>query len=63
MKWHTEKPMRNGSYIVVDRVWRMWDRGEWESNYGWCIRGRWLGHDCVVAWTDPPTLPDIKSDE
>ena len=56
MTWHTDSPPRQGEYLAVDG-WGQRTVAVWRSDLGWCVRGRWLGHDGVLGWMDLPEVP------
>lgn len=57
VSWRTGRPTRNDDYLVVDKVYWARKMGYYRSDFGWCINGRWLGHDAVRYWTELPDLP------
>ena len=57
MTWHTDPPTRRSAYLVVDRMYRGMTLAHWTPEQGWCIRGRWLGHDGAECWMELPAMP------
>lgn len=55
-------PTTNGEYLVVDRIWRGMSVAQYmpesRPSMGWCINGRWLGHDAVECLDYLPDLPE-----
>ena len=56
MTWHTHQPPHRGEYLVVDS-WSKREVAQWRPDLGWCVRGKWVGHDGVTAWMELPELP------
>jgi hypothetical protein len=58
MTWRTGTPPK-GRYVVVDRIYGSMDLASYDPHpsLGWCIRGRWLGHDAALCWTPGPDYP------
>lgn len=54
--WQTGAPPRPGDYLVVDG-WLGRAVGTWVNPYGWCIRGRYLGKDGALCWSELPDVP------
>jgi hypothetical protein len=59
MQWSFGLPNHQGQFIVVDRMYHSITDANWRPDLGWCIRGRWLGHDAVDCWIDVGDLPPI----
>lgn len=55
--WKTGEPPCRGDYLVVDG-WLSRTVGAWTPEQGWCIRGRWLGHEAAACWCELPTIPE-----
>lgn len=63
MTWHFDAPpTRAGSYLVVD-IWRAMEVGQWLPEIGWCIRGKWVGKDGALCWTETPAMPELPKPE
>jgi hypothetical protein len=60
MGWHTSQPQK-GQWIVIDRSYRLMSMANYDPVQGWCINGRWLGHDAVIYWHEPPPYPDLQA--
>lgn len=60
LPWRTGKPSRNDDYLVMDKTYRLRKIGHYRADLGWCINGRWLGHDAVECWQDLPPLPTMQ---
>jgi hypothetical protein len=56
VKWNTEPPTRPGRYYVIDRCWEQHDVGEFNGK-GWTIRGRHVGIDGAICWTELHNTP------
>lgn len=57
LPWIYTMPSRNDDYLVVDKAYRMLHLGYYRTDMGWCINGRWLGHDAVECWQEVPSIP------
>jgi hypothetical protein len=57
VSWQYTTPPRDGRFIVVDRRYRFQDVAYYSREYGWCIAGRWLGHDAAECWDELQPLP------
>lgn len=57
MKWQTGEPAKRGEYLAIDCIYRSLSVAHWTPEQGWCIRGRWLGHDGATHWMMLPELP------
>lgn len=58
MTWRTGQPHHPGEYLAVD-TWLKREVARWHPQHGWCVRGKWVGHDGVLCWTDD--LPEIPA--
>lgn len=58
MKWQTGEPAKRGEYLAIDRIYRSLSVAHWTPEQGWCIRGRWLGHDGAHCWMATDFLPE-----
>jgi hypothetical protein len=56
MTWHTDPPRHQGEYLVVDS-WTKREVAAWRPDLGWCIRGKWVGHDGAACWMELPEIP------
>jgi hypothetical protein len=56
MTWRTGNPPK-GEYIVITRGYELMAMGYYRPDMGWCINGRWLGHNAVICWHEPPAMP------
>lgn len=57
MTWHTDRPHHTGEYLVVD-TWTKREVAHYRTDIGWCVRGKWVGHDGVLCWSeDLPAIP------
>lgn len=57
MTWRTDLPPPKGQWLVVDEMYRIPSVASYDTTLGWCIRGRWLGHDAVECWQAIEALP------
>ena len=61
LPWRTGSPSHKGDYIVVDKSYRFLSVAYYSPELGWCINGRWLGHDAVELWQDAPPIPERRT--
>jgi len=54
--WHTDTPPRQDEYLVIDN-WTKREVAVWRPDVGWCVRGKWVGHDGVMGWMELPGVP------
>lgn len=57
MTWLYGKPMP-GEWLVVDVIYRQRSVAVYRHDLGWCIRGRWLGHEAVECFQALPPVPE-----
>lgn len=62
MTWSTHQPPRQGEYLVVD-AWHRREVATWRPDLGWCVRGKWVGHDGVLGWMELPEIPAAMTRE
>ena len=56
MTWRTGKPPQ-GDWIVIATGTRHMTLAYYRPDMGWCVHGRWQGHEAVVCWHEPPAWP------
>lgn len=61
--WNVGAPPSKDQYIVIDAVYWHLSIAYYEpaKGLGWCINGRWLGHDAVALWREAPDIPERRN--
>jgi len=57
MTWDYGRP-RPGEWLVVDSVYRHRSVAVYRADLGWCINGRWRGHDAVECFQAIEPVPE-----
>lgn len=57
--WHPGNPAVKGEYLAIDHSYWHLSVAYFspERGLGWCINGKWLGHDAVAYWREVPAVP------
>lgn len=58
--WLKPNPKAIGEYLVVEKTYGFRAVALYRHDLGWCIKGRWLGHDAIRCFQH---LPDVPTDE
>jgi hypothetical protein len=57
VSWQTTKPPRQDEYLAVDKVYGFRSVATYTIAQGWCINGKWLGHDAFECWQELDAVP------